>query len=89
MYVCIMQLNFIILWISLTGLPDPFAKILVDGSGQVYSTNVVKATLEPKWNTHYDLYLTKGDGITIRYEHIHNNNKSSWSTTTMAANHWD
>lgn len=48
------------------GLPDPFAKISVDGSGQVYSTNTVKATLDPKWNTHYDLYLTKGDGITIR-----------------------
>ncbi|CAH0579342.1 unnamed protein product [Chrysodeixis includens] len=46
-------------------LPDPFAKISVDGSGQVYSTNTVKATLDPKWNTHYDLYLTKGDGITI------------------------
>lgn len=46
-------------------LPDPFAKIAVDGSGQVYSTNAVKATLDPKWNTHYDLYLTKGDGITI------------------------
>lgn len=49
-----------------TGLPDPFAKISVDGSGQVYSTNAVKGTLDPKWNTHYDLYLTKGDGITIR-----------------------
>ncbi|XP_013199890.1 E3 ubiquitin-protein ligase SMURF2 [Amyelois transitella] len=46
-------------------LPDPFAKITVDGSGQVYSTNAVKATLDPKWNTHYDLYLNKGDGITI------------------------
>ncbi|CAG9786085.1 unnamed protein product [Diatraea saccharalis] len=46
-------------------LPDPFAKITVDGSGQIYTTNAVKATLDPKWNTHYDLYLTKGDGITI------------------------
>ncbi|XP_041978568.1 E3 ubiquitin-protein ligase SMURF2-like [Aricia agestis] len=46
-------------------LPDPFAKISVDGSGQVYSTNAVKATVDPKWNTHYDLYLTKTDGITI------------------------
>ncbi|XP_068631652.1 E3 ubiquitin-protein ligase SMURF2 isoform X2 [Battus philenor] len=51
--------------IRLTSLPDPFAKISVDGSGQVYSTNAVKATLDPKWNTHYDLYLSKGDGITI------------------------
>ncbi|CAG9135019.1 unnamed protein product [Plutella xylostella] len=46
-------------------LPDPFARISVDGSGQVYSTSAVKGTLDPKWNTHYDLYLTKGDGITI------------------------
>lgn len=51
---------------SSTGFPDPFAKISVDGSGQVYSTNAVKGTLDPKWNTHYDLYLSKGDGITIR-----------------------
>lgn len=49
------------------GLPDPFAKICVDGSGQVHTTTAVKATLDPKWNTHYDLYLTKGDGITIRF----------------------
>lgn len=56
-----------IVYLYFTGLPDPFAKISVDGSGQVYSTNAVKATLDPKWNTHYDLYLTKGDGITIRY----------------------
>lgn len=54
--------------ITYTGLPDPFAKISVGNSGQVYSTNAVKATLDPKWNTHYDLYLTKGDGITIRYD---------------------
>ncbi|XP_063534154.1 E3 ubiquitin-protein ligase SMURF2 [Cydia strobilella] len=46
-------------------MPDPFAKISVNGSAQVYTTNAVKATLDPKWNTHYDLYLTKADGITI------------------------
>ncbi|GBP18098.1 E3 ubiquitin-protein ligase SMURF2 [Eumeta japonica] len=51
--------------IRLTSLPDPFAKIVVDGSGQIHTTNAVKGTLDPKWNTHYDLYLTKGDGITI------------------------
>ncbi|KAI8436074.1 hypothetical protein MSG28_004186 [Choristoneura fumiferana] len=51
--------------IRLTRMPDPFAKISVNGNGQVYSTTAVKATLDPKWNTHYDLYLTKGDGITI------------------------
>uniref|UniRef100_A0A8D8YJU2 E3 ubiquitin-protein ligase SMURF1 n=1 Tax=Cacopsylla melanoneura TaxID=428564 RepID=A0A8D8YJU2_9HEMI len=46
-------------------LPDPFAKISVDGSGQCHSTEPVKATLDPKWNQHYDLYIGKGDGITI------------------------
>lgn len=49
----------------LPGLPDPFAKISVDGTGQVYSTETCKASLDPKWNTHYDLYLGSGDGITI------------------------
>lgn len=37
------------------GLPDPFAKISVDGSGQCHSTDTCKATLDPKWNQHYDL----------------------------------
>ena len=36
-------------------LQDPFAKIVVDGSGQCHSTEVVKSTLDPKWNQHYDL----------------------------------
>lgn len=36
-------------------LPDPFAKISVDGSGQCHSTDVVKNCLDPKWNQHYDL----------------------------------
>ncbi|XP_015516418.1 E3 ubiquitin-protein ligase SMURF2 [Neodiprion virginianus] len=46
-------------------LPDPFAKITVDGSGQCHSTDTCKATLDPKWNQHYDLYIGKDDGITI------------------------
>ncbi|XP_046660862.1 E3 ubiquitin-protein ligase SMURF2 isoform X2 [Homalodisca vitripennis] len=46
-------------------LPDPFAKISVDGSGQCHSTDTCKATLDPKWNQYYDLYIGKGDGITI------------------------
>ncbi|XP_031639629.1 E3 ubiquitin-protein ligase SMURF1 [Contarinia nasturtii] len=45
--------------------PDPFVKISVDGTGQVYTTEPSKATLCPKWNTHYDLFLGRGDGITI------------------------
>eukprot|EP00069_Balaena_mysticetus_P009040 bmy_20018T0 len=47
------------------GLPDPFAKIVVDGSGQCHSTDTVKNTLDPKWNQHYDLYVGKTDSITI------------------------
>ncbi|XP_001606601.2 E3 ubiquitin-protein ligase SMURF2 [Nasonia vitripennis] len=46
-------------------LPDPFARITVDGSGQCHSTDTCKATLDPKWNQHYDLYIGKNDGITI------------------------
>ncbi|KAK7939424.1 hypothetical protein WMY93_002750 [Mugilogobius chulae] len=37
-------------------LPDPFAKVVVDGSGQCHSTDTVKSTLDPKWNQHYDLF---------------------------------
>ncbi len=38
-----------------TEMPDPFAKIVVDGSGQCHSTDIIKSTLDPKWNQHYDL----------------------------------
>ncbi|KAG8014453.1 E3 ubiquitin-protein ligase SMURF2, partial [Nibea albiflora] len=48
-----------------TGLPDPFAKVVVDGSGQCHSTDTVRNTLDPKWNQHYDLYIGKADSITI------------------------
>ncbi|GFR93525.1 E3 ubiquitin-protein ligase SMURF2 [Elysia marginata] len=47
------------------GLPDPFAKITVDGSGQCHSTAVLRNTLDPKWNQHYDLYVGHKDSITI------------------------
>ncbi|XP_033630687.1 E3 ubiquitin-protein ligase SMURF2-like [Asterias rubens] len=46
-------------------LPDPFAKIVVDGSGQCHSTDFYKGTLDPKWNQHYDLFIGKNDSITI------------------------
>ncbi|RUS90106.1 hypothetical protein EGW08_002148 [Elysia chlorotica] len=46
-------------------LPDPFAKITVDGSGQCHSTAVLRNTLDPKWNQHYDLYVGHKDSITI------------------------
>uniref|UniRef100_A0A8C6MLW9 HECT-type E3 ubiquitin transferase n=1 Tax=Nothobranchius furzeri TaxID=105023 RepID=A0A8C6MLW9_NOTFU len=49
----------------LSGLPDPFAKVVVDGSGQCHSTDTVRNTLDPKWNQHYDLYIGKSDSITI------------------------
>lgn len=39
------------------GLPDPFAKVVVDGSGQCHSTDTVRNTLDPKWNQHYDLWV--------------------------------
>lgn len=37
----------------------------MDGTSQVYHTDAYKASLDPKWNNHYDLYLSRGDGITI------------------------
>ncbi|XP_021572813.1 E3 ubiquitin-protein ligase SMURF2 [Carlito syrichta] len=46
-------------------LPDPFAKVVVDGSGQCHSTDTVRNTLDPKWNQHYDLYIGKSDSVTI------------------------
>lgn len=46
-------------------LPDPFARVSVDGSGQLHSTEVRSQSLNPKWNTHFDLYLNPGDAITI------------------------
>ena len=36
-------------------LPDPFVTILVDGSGQSATSEVSQATLDPKWNVHFDL----------------------------------
>lgn len=46
-------------------LPDPFCKISVDGSGQCHLTDACKNTLDPKWNQHYDLYLSRSDSITV------------------------
>lgn len=53
---CFSSLFIGVLWPFLTaGLPDPFAKVVVDGSGQCHSTDTVRNTLDPKWNQHYDL----------------------------------
>ncbi|XP_032589924.1 E3 ubiquitin-protein ligase Smurf1 [Drosophila grimshawi] len=46
-------------------LPDPFARVQVDGTGQTYNTEISKSSLDPKWNAHYDLFLGRGDSITI------------------------
>jgi E3 ubiquitin-protein ligase NEDD4 len=35
-------------------LPDPFAVIIVD-SAQTYTTSVIKKTLSPRWNEHFDV----------------------------------
>lgn len=51
-------------------LPDPFAKILVEGTTQEYTTEICKASLDPRWNSHYDLFLGKNDNIIISiYNH--------------------
>ena len=39
----------------ITELPDPFAKVIVEDTGQGHCTGALKATLDPKWNQHYDL----------------------------------
>ena len=46
-------------------LPDPFVRVSVDNSGQTHATESSKNTLDPKWNQHYDLYLSKTDTVTI------------------------
>ncbi|XP_011404591.1 PREDICTED: E3 ubiquitin-protein ligase SMURF1-like [Amphimedon queenslandica] len=46
-------------------LPDPFAKVVVEGSGQCHCTEPIKSTLDPKWNQHYDLFLCRSDSVTI------------------------
>ncbi|XP_055706386.1 E3 ubiquitin-protein ligase Smurf1 isoform X2 [Phlebotomus papatasi] len=62
-------------------LPDPFAKVSVDGTGQVHSTETCRASLDPKWNSHYDLYLGIKDAITIsvwNYRKIHKRHGSGF-----------
>jgi len=62
------------------GLPDPFVKIAVDG-GQVFTTDICKATVDPKWSSHYDLFLSRGDGITIsvwNQKKVHKNSGSGF-----------
>jgi E3 ubiquitin-protein ligase NEDD4 len=37
-------------------LPDPFAVIIVD-SEQTHTTSVIKKTLNPYWNGHFDVFV--------------------------------
>ena len=37
-------------------LPDPFAIIAVD-SVQTHTTSVIKQTLHPYWNEHFDVFV--------------------------------
>ena len=52
---CVGDSLVIPLYTHTTGLPDPFAKVVVEDSGQCHCTEPIKATLDPKWNQHYDL----------------------------------
>ncbi|ETN61446.1 hypothetical protein AND_006878 [Anopheles darlingi] len=52
-------------WEGIVGLPDPFAKITVEGTRQEYTTEICKASLDPRWNSYYDLFLGKNDNIII------------------------
>ena len=42
-------------WLVSSELPDPFAKVVVEDTGQCHATDVQKGTLDPKWNHHFDL----------------------------------
>uniref|UniRef100_A0A671TQK7 HECT-type E3 ubiquitin transferase n=1 Tax=Sparus aurata TaxID=8175 RepID=A0A671TQK7_SPAAU len=65
MFGLLLNIALLLASVYLSGLPDPFAKVVVDGSGQCHSTDTVRNTLDPKWNQHYDLYIGKADSITI------------------------
>jgi E3 ubiquitin-protein ligase NEDD4 len=40
--------------LDVLSLPDPFAVIMVD-SKQTHTTSVIKKTLNPYWNEHFDV----------------------------------
>ena len=48
-------MSVIFLSLILSELPDPFAKVVVEDTGQCHATDVQKGTLDPKWNHHFDL----------------------------------
>ncbi|KAJ1341295.1 hypothetical protein BSLG_004025 [Batrachochytrium salamandrivorans] len=51
--------------LKLTGLPDPFAVVTIDGE-QTRSTLVIKRTLNPYWNQSFDLLLRNESVITVQ-----------------------
>lgn len=47
----------------------------------MFSTDICKATVDPKWNSHYDLFLFRGDGVTIsvwNQKKMHKNSSSGF-----------
>ncbi|ESN93979.1 hypothetical protein HELRODRAFT_115219 [Helobdella robusta] len=46
-------------------LPDPYAKVVVEGTGQCHVTECCKNTLDPKWNQLFDLYVGPKDSILV------------------------
>ena len=64
-------------------LPDPFVKVSVDGTGQTHTTDSCRNTLDPKWNQHYDLYISKTDAVTISVWNDKKVHKKSWSNSDI------
>ena len=46
-------------------LPDPFARVIVDGSGQCHTTRSLKGTVDPTWNQQFDLFVGLMESVTI------------------------
>ncbi|KAF9962648.1 hypothetical protein BGZ65_008655 [Modicella reniformis] len=51
--------------IRLTGLPDPFAVVTVDGD-QTHTTTVMKKTLNPYWNESFEVQVTNKSIIGVQ-----------------------
>ncbi|KAJ7134677.1 hypothetical protein C8R44DRAFT_663336 [Mycena epipterygia] len=50
---------------DLLSLPDPFAVLTVDGE-QTHNTTIVRRTLNPSWNEHYDVVVRDSSMIAIQ-----------------------
>ncbi|CAO3565045.1 unnamed protein product [Mortierella alpina] len=51
--------------IRLTGLPDPFAVVTVDGD-QTHTTTVMKKTLNPYWNESFEVTVTNKSVLAVQ-----------------------